>query len=75
MTAATPGDYLNFIPVAALDNSFGFNEMEASAPLKISTLGYISGRVFLDNQAVPDGTYLPGHSTAIAGNTLKLPRR
>lgn len=72
VTAATPGDYLNFIPVGALNTSFGPSEEPAQAPLLVSTLGYISGRVFLDNQAVPDGQYLPGSSTPIEGNPIEL---
>jgi uncharacterized repeat protein (TIGR01451 family) len=72
VTAATPGDYLNFIPVGALNTSFGPSEEPAQAPLLVSTLGYISGRVFLDNQTVPNGQYLPGSSTPIEGNPIEL---
>lgn len=72
ITASTAGDYLNFIPVGALETTFGPNEDPAEAPLAVSTLGYISGRVFLDNQTVPDGTYIPGGSTPIEGNTVEL---
>ncbi len=72
VTATTPGDYLNFIPVGALNTSFGPNEEPAEAPLMVSTLGYISGRVFLDNQASPNGSYLPGDSTPIGGNLIEL---
>ncbi len=72
ITAPTPGDYLNHIPVGALNTTFGVNSTPAEAPLKVSTLGYISGRVFLDNQAVPNGLYVPGDSTPISGNTIEL---
>lgn len=72
ITATEPGDYLNHIPVGALNTAFGLNDVPAQAPLKVSTLGYIAGRVFLDNQATPDGTYIPGSSTPIAGNSIEL---
>lgn len=72
VTAPTPGDYLNFIPVGDLATTFGVNETPAEAPLLVSTRGYIAGKVFLDNQPVPDGTYIPGGSTPIGSNTIEL---
>lgn len=72
VTASTPGDYLNFIPVGDLQTTFGTNDTPAEGPLVVSTLGYIAGTVFLDNQTVPDGTYIPGGSTPIEGNTVVL---
>jgi uncharacterized repeat protein (TIGR01451 family) len=72
VTAVTEGDYLNFIPVGALDTNFGLNDRPAQAPLKVSTLGYITGRVFLDGQTVPDGTYLPGVSTPLSDISIEL---
>ncbi|MEZ5502364.1 MAG: SdrD B-like domain-containing protein [Halioglobus sp.] len=72
VTAVTPGDYLNYIPVGALNTTFGVSLQPAEAPLKVSTLGYISGRVFLDNQAMPNGQYIPGGSTPINGNPIEL---
>ncbi|QFU76769.1 hypothetical protein EY643_14520 [Halioglobus maricola] len=72
VTAPEAGDYLNSIPVGALVTNFGTNLAPANGPLKVSTLGYISGKVFLDNQLVPDGTYLAGDSTPIPGNVIEL---
>lgn len=72
VTAPVDGDYLNNIPVGALVTGFGVNQGPAEAPLRVSSLGFISGKVFLDNQPVPDGTFLPGDSTPIAGNTVVL---
>ena len=72
VTAPVNGDYLNFIPVGALQTTAGVNEAPAEATLRVSSLGYISGRVFLDNQMVPDGTYLPGESTPVPGNLIEL---
>ncbi len=68
----TPGDYLNFIPVGALSTTFGVNESPAEAPLLVSTRGYIAGKVFLDNQTVPNGAYVPGDSTPIESNSIEL---
>lgn len=72
VTAPDPGDYVNTIPVGALQTTLGPNDTPTDAPLKLSTLGYISGKVFLDNQTVPDGAFIPGDSTPIAGDTLEL---
>src|SRR3546814_2470403 len=46
-----------FIPSAALKTNVGNNVDPAIANLLISTLGYISGRVFQDNNVAPNGTY------------------
>jgi uncharacterized repeat protein (TIGR01451 family) len=72
VTAPTPGEYLNYIPVGALNTTFGVNESPAEASLLVSTRGYISGKVFLDNQTAPNGNYIPGGSTPIDGNTIEL---
>jgi hypothetical protein len=72
VTAADAGEYLNTIPVGALQTSLGPNDQPAQATLKVSTLGYISGKVFLDNQTVPDGIFLPGESSPIIGNSVEL---
>jgi len=72
VTAADAGDYLNRIPVAALQTNFGPNDVATEAPLKISTLGYISGKVFLDNQTMPSGVFIAGDSAPINGNTIQL---
>ncbi|MEO0438298.1 MAG: SdrD B-like domain-containing protein, partial [Pseudomonadota bacterium] len=72
VTASTAGDYLNAIPVGALQTDLGVNEAPTSATLSVSTLGYISGRVFLDNGTTPSGVFLPGSSDPIGGNTLEL---
>ncbi len=72
VVAPVPGDYLNRIPVGGLQTNFGVNEEPADGPLKSSTLGYIAGKVFLDPQAVPDGSYIPGISIPVAGNPIEL---
>jgi len=72
VVATELGNYENFIPAGALQTNFGPNEEPAESPLLISTLGYISGKVFIDREPVPDGIWYPGRSTAIAGSTIEL---
>lgn len=72
VTASEPGDYLNAIGIGALQSNFGPNEEPAEAPLLVSTLGYISGKVFIDHNAIPDGVFVPGSSTPISGNPIEL---
>lgn len=72
VTAIDAGEYINNIPVGALQTDFGPNDSPATSPLQVSTLGYISGKVFIDNQNSPNGDYLPGESTVVAGNTIEL---
>ncbi|KZX58331.1 hypothetical protein A3709_02390 [Halioglobus sp. HI00S01] len=72
VVAPISGEYLNEVPVGALVTDFGTNLVPAEAPLKVSTLGYVSGKVFLDNQLYPDGQFLPGDSTPIVGNPIEL---
>jgi uncharacterized repeat protein (TIGR01451 family) len=74
VTAPVNGDYLNTLPVGALVTDFGVNESPAQAGVYVSSLGYISGRVFVDNQAIPTGIYLPGSSTPVVGNVIELRR-
>ena len=72
VTAATAGTYNNNIPVGALQSNFGFNQQPANAPLLVSTLGYISGKVFRDNTAPLDGVYVAGTDTPLAAIEVRL---
>jgi uncharacterized repeat protein (TIGR01451 family) len=72
VTVSDAGDYLNNIPAGALRTDVGVSDEPAEAPLAVSTLGYIAGKVFLDNQVTPNGDFLPGDSTPIGGNTIEL---
>ncbi|MFK7830365.1 MAG: SdrD B-like domain-containing protein [Congregibacter sp.] len=72
VTATGAGDYLNNIPVGALQTDLGANDTGTESPLIVSTLGYISGKVFLDNQTAPDGVFIPGESTPVGGNLIEL---
>ncbi len=72
VTGATPGDYTGLIPAGDLQTNAGPNPDAATAPLVISTAGYISGRVFGDNDVTQDGTFTTGTDTPIAGVTINL---
>ncbi|MCK7513741.1 MAG: SpaA isopeptide-forming pilin-related protein [Desulfobacterales bacterium] len=72
VTAATPGVHTNNIAAGALQTSFGNNQQPANATLTVSTLGYISGRVFADNNVTPNGSYDSGTDTPLAGETIEL---
>lgn len=72
VTGATAGVHTNNIPAAALQTSFGSNQQPANATLTVSTLGFISGRVFKDNNVIPNGTYQSGSDTPIQGASIEL---
>ncbi len=54
------GDYNNNIPAGELQTDAGSNSDPANAPLKVSTQGFISGKVFADNKVTPDGIFASG---------------
>ena len=72
VTGATPGTYTNNIPAAALATNYGSNQQPANATLSISTMGFISGRVFKDNNVIPNGTFESGIDTPISGVSIEL---
>ena len=72
VTGATPGDHTNNIPAGALQTNFGNNQQPANAVLSISTLGYVSGRVFQDNNVTPNGVYNSGTDTPLSGVSVEL---
>lgn len=72
VTGATPGVHNNNIPAGALQTNLGTNQQPANSALTISTLGYITGRVFRDNNVVPNGTYESGPDTPISGVSIEL---
>jgi len=71
-TGSTAGSYNNNIPAGGLQTSVGNNPVPANASLSVSTLGYISGRVFKDNNLTPNGTYEPATDTPLAGTVIEL---
>lgn len=72
VTAATAGVHTNNIPAGALQTDFGVNPDPANAELTVTTLGYISGRVFTDNNVTPNGTFQSGTDSPLAGETIEL---
>lgn len=72
VTGTIPGVHTNNIPAGALVTNLGNNQQPANATLTVSTLGYISGRVFHDNNVVPNGTYQSGTDTPIQGTGIEL---
>jgi uncharacterized repeat protein (TIGR01451 family) len=71
VTADLPGDYNNNIPAGGLQTDAGNNSDPANAPLKVSTLGFISGKVFADNNLIPDGLF-NGTDAPLPGVTIEL---
>ena len=72
VTGTTNGVYTNTIPVGALQTTQGNNVQPTNADLTISPLGFISGKVFKDNNVVPNGTFEIAVDAPIAGVTLNL---
>lgn len=72
VTGTVPGTYNNFIPVGGLKTNAGNNVQPASANLVISPLGFVSGKVFKDNNVTPNGTFESGTDTALANVTITL---
>nr|WP_315232597.1 SdrD B-like domain-containing protein [uncultured Albidiferax sp.] len=72
VTAATPGTHTNSIAAGALQTNLGNNQQAANAPLTVSTQGFISGRVFRDNNLTPNGTFESGVDTPISGVSVEL---
>lgn len=71
VTGNIPGTHHNSIPAGALQTSAGVNPDPANAPLSVSTQGYISGKVFRDNDLVPNGGFNAG-DVPIPGETIEL---
>ena len=71
VTADLPGDYNNNIPAGELQTDAGSNPDPANAPLKVSTLGFISGKVFADNNVTPDGLF-NGTDQPLPGVAIEL---
>jgi len=72
VTGAVTGTYNNFIPVGGLRTNAGNNVQPATANLVISPLGFVSGKVFKDNNVTPNGTFELGTDTAIANVGMTL---
>jgi large repetitive protein len=72
VTGTTPGAHNNNIPAGALRTNVGNNQAPANASLLVSTQGYLSGRVFRDNNVIPNGTFEAGTDTPIQGVGIEL---
>ena len=70
VTADTAGEHTNIIPAGALQTDMGNNPEPTFAPLTVSTLGFISGRVYLDNDL--SGSYAAGTDSPLAGVAIEL---
>lgn len=69
---AASGAHINNIPAGALQTSMGNNATPANATLTMSNLGYISGRVFKDNNVTPNGAYDSGVDAPLSGVSIEL---
>ncbi len=72
VTAAVAGVHTNTIPAGAMQTTLGNNQEPTQAILQVSTLGYVSGRVFADNNLTPNGVFDSGVDMPIAGNSIEL---
>lgn len=72
VTAATAGTHVNSIAAGALQTNLGNNQQAANAALTVSTQGFVSGRVFRDNNLVPNGTFEASVDTPITGVSVEL---
>jgi len=72
VTGSTAGEYINNIPAGDLKTSVGNNQQPANSTLLISPLGFISGKVFQDNNVTPNGSFDSGVDTPITGVSIEL---
>ncbi|MFN3880652.1 MAG: SdrD B-like domain-containing protein [Nitrincola lacisaponensis] len=73
VTATAAGEHINTIPSGALRTNLGSNEDAVNVPLLVSTAGYISGRVFLDNtHPAPNGIFEPTTDQPLSGVLIEL---
>ncbi len=72
VTGNSTGEHINNIPAGDLKTSVGNNQQPANSTLLISPLGFISGKVFKDNNVAPNGTFDSGIDTAISGVSIEL---
>ncbi|PCM43531.1 SdrD B-like domain-containing protein [Marinobacter sp. ANT_B65] len=72
VTASASGEHTNIIEAGALETDLGSNAQPAYASLAVSTLGYVSGRVYLDNNLTDGQAYVPGVDDPLAGIAIEL---
>ena len=72
VTGATSGVHTNTIRAGDLQTNAGNNQLPANSTLTVSTMGFISGKVFKDNNVTPNGTYEAGIDSPISGVSIEL---
>lgn len=72
VTATAGGIHTNSIAAGALQTTLGSNQAPANATLTVSTQGFISGKVFNDNNVVPNGSFNAGTDTPIPAVAIEL---
>ncbi len=72
VTASVGGVHTNSIPAGALRTTLGDNQAPTQAVLQVSIQGFISGRVFADNNTTPNGVFDSGVDAPIVGNGIEL---
>ena len=72
VTGNTAGEHINNIPAGNLRTTAGDNQQPANSSLLISPLGFISGKVFEDNNVTPNGSFNSGTDTPVAGVSIEL---
>ena len=72
VTGAVAGAHTNTISAGALQTTLGNNQAPTQAVLQVSTQGFVSGRVFADNNVTPDGVFDSGVDSPLVGNTIEL---
>ncbi|RZJ07872.1 MAG: hypothetical protein EOO54_23155, partial [Haliea sp.] len=72
VTASAAGVHNNTIAAGSLRTTAGNNPEPATAPLTVSTLGFVSGKVFRDNNPSPNGTFESGTDAPLEGVSIEL---
>lgn len=72
VTGDIPGEYNNNIPAGSLQTTVGANQQAANSGLIISSLGYISGTIYNDNNVTPNGIFEMGTDTPVSGVSIEL---
>lgn len=72
VTGATTGVHTNTIAAGALQTNLGNNPAPANTTLTISPLGFVSGKVFRDNNVTPNGTFDSGTDTPLSAVGIEL---
>lgn len=70
VTASNPGNYINAILAGSLQTDLGNNQNASNATLVVSNLGFISGKVFNDNNN--NGIFELGTDTSIPAVSIEL---